>query len=95
MNKKKQHVSGREVNFINYNERKDLQTVVDKQEGVYLGHPSTAMLKDGKTIFMVYPKSHGFGQIVMKKSEDGGRLMKTSVLFRKLGFCQKKKKNHQ
>lgn len=73
MNKKKQHVSGREVNFINYNERKDLQTVVDKQEGVYLGHPSTAMLKDGKTIFMVYPKSHGFGQIVMKKSEDGGK----------------------
>ena len=27
-----------------------------------------------------------------EKSEDGGRLMKTSVLFRKLGFCPKKKK---
>ena len=63
----------RETNFISYDTRTDLQNIVDKQEGVYLGHPSTAMLKDGKTIFMVYPKSHGFGQIVLKKSEDGGK----------------------
>ena len=63
----------REPYFLNYDERKDLHITVDKQEGVYLGHPSTATLADGKTIFMVYPKSHGFGQIVMKKSEDGGR----------------------
>lgn len=63
----------REANFISYDERKDVQLVVDKEENVYLGHPSTATLADGKTIFMVYPKSHGFGQIVMKKSEDGGK----------------------
>lgn len=63
----------REPYFLNYDERKDLHIVVDKQEGVYLGHPSTATLEDGKTVFMVYPKSHGFGQIVLKKSEDGGK----------------------
>ena len=63
----------REANFISYDERVDLQNIVDKQDGVYLGHPSTATLKDGKTIFMVYPKGHGFGQIVLKKSEDGGK----------------------
>ena len=59
--------------FISYDKRYDLQTIVDKQDGVYLGHPSTAMLSDGKTVFIVYPKSHAFGQIVMKKSEDGGK----------------------
>ena len=63
----------REANFISYDARDDLQTIVDKQDGVYLGHPSAAALRDGKTIFMVYPKSHGFGQIVLKKSEDGGK----------------------
>ena len=62
-----------EANFISYDERSDVQIVVDKEENVYLGHPSTVTLADGKTVFMVYPKSHGFGQIVMKKSEDGGK----------------------
>jgi len=62
-----------EPHFLDYDDRTELHTVVDKQDGVYLGHPSTAMLKDGKTIFVVYPKSHGFGQIVLKKSTDGGK----------------------
>lgn len=73
MNGKNKCPTDREMNFINYDERKDLHIVVDKEEGVYLGHPSAATLRDGKTIFMVYPKSHGFGQIVLKKSKDGGR----------------------
>ena len=63
----------REENFISYDNCTKLHTVIDKQDGVYLGHPSSAILKDGKTMFMVYPKSHGFGQIVLKKSEDGGK----------------------
>lgn len=49
------------------------QTVVDREEGVYLGHPTTVLLGDGRTIVAVYPKNHGFGQIVLKKSFDGGR----------------------
>ena len=45
---------------------------VDKEPGQYLGHVTTAMLEDGKTIFAVYPKGHGKGAIVMKRSDDGG-----------------------
>jgi hypothetical protein len=53
--------------------RTELQTVVDREAGQYLGHPTTALLEDGKTIVAVYPKGHGRGGIVLKRSEDGGR----------------------
>jgi hypothetical protein len=49
------------------------QTVVDREAGQYLGHPSTVLLGDGRTILAVYPKGHGAGPIVMKRSADGGR----------------------
>ncbi|MFZ5517664.1 MAG: sialidase family protein [Candidatus Zhuqueibacterota bacterium] len=48
------------------------QTIVDRETGQYLGHPSTVLLEDDKTIIVVYPKGHGRGAIVMKRSEDGG-----------------------
>ncbi len=49
------------------------QVLVDREEGQYLGHVSTVLLEDGKTILAVYPKGHGMGAIVYKRSEDGGR----------------------
>ena len=48
------------------------QVIVDREEGQYLGHPTTALLEDGKTILIVYPKGHGRGEIVYKRSTDGG-----------------------
>jgi hypothetical protein len=48
------------------------QVIVDKEPGQYLGHPTTVLLEDNKTIIVVYPKGHGRGAIVMKKSTDGG-----------------------
>lgn len=48
------------------------QTIVDREPGQYLGHPTTVLLEDGKTILCVYPKGHGRGGIVLKKSLDGG-----------------------
>jgi hypothetical protein len=48
------------------------QIVVDKEKDQYLGHPTTVLLEDGKTIITVYPKGHGRGSIVLKKSFDGG-----------------------
>jgi len=48
------------------------QVVVDKEDGQYLGHPTTVLLEDGKTILTVYPKGHGNGEIVYKKSSAGG-----------------------
>jgi hypothetical protein len=47
--------------------------VVDREAGQYLGHPTTVLLEDGKTILCVYPKGHGKGAIVYKKSTDGGK----------------------
>ncbi|MGI6744676.1 MAG: BNR/Asp-box repeat protein [Firmicutes bacterium ADurb.Bin300] len=54
-------------------ERTDLQTLVDYEKGIYLGHVTTVLLEDDKTILAVYPKGHGCGQIVLKKSFDGGK----------------------
>lgn len=48
------------------------QVVVDREAGQYLGHPSTVLLEDGRTILCVYPKGHGRGAIVYKRSTDGG-----------------------
>ena len=48
------------------------QVVVDREAGQYLGHPTTCLLDDGKTILCVYPKGHGRGGIVYKRSSDGG-----------------------
>ena len=48
------------------------QVVVDREPGQYLGHPTTCLLEDGKTMLCVYPKGHGKGAIVYKRSEDGG-----------------------
>ena len=48
------------------------QVVVDRERGQYLGHPTTCLLEDGKTILCVYPKGHGRGPIVYKRSADGG-----------------------
>jgi hypothetical protein len=49
------------------------QVIVDKEAGQYLGHPTTVLLEDGRTMIVVYPKGHGRGPIVMKRSTDGGR----------------------
>ena len=49
------------------------QVLVDKEPGQYLGHPTTVLLEDGKTIITVYPKGHGKGAIVLKTSSDGGQ----------------------
>ena len=49
------------------------QVIVDREPGQYLGHPTTCLLEDGKTMLCVYPKGHGRGAIVYKRSLDGGR----------------------
>ena len=61
------------IPVIDLNHRQDLQVIVDKESGVYLGHPTTVLLDDGKTILTVYPKGHGAGEIIYKRSLDGGK----------------------
>ncbi len=52
--------------------------VVDREPGQYLGHVSTVRpLPDepggGMTVFAAYPKGHGKGPILLKRSDDGGK----------------------
>lgn len=51
---------------------KERQIIVDSEKGQYLGHVSTVTLGDG-TILAAYPKGHGRGAIVLKRSDDGGK----------------------
>ncbi|MFM7113091.1 MAG: sialidase family protein, partial [Planctomycetota bacterium] len=59
--------------FLDLDGEVSRQVVVDREKGQYLGHPTTALLEDGKTILCVYPKGHGKGPILYQKSVDGGR----------------------
>lgn len=59
--------------FIDLAGETERQVVVDREKGQYLGHPTTVLLEDGRTILCVYPKGHGRGAIVYKRSADGGR----------------------
>jgi len=59
--------------LLDLSDQTDRQVIVDREPGQYLGHPTTCLLEDGKTILCVYPKGHGRGPIVYKRSDDGGR----------------------
>src|SRR5690606_24725224 len=61
-----------EIPFIDLDDDLYRQILVDHEPGQYLGHPTTALLDDGRTILTVYPKGHGRGGIVYKRSPDGG-----------------------
>jgi hypothetical protein len=63
---------GYSIPLLDLASQKERQTVVDREKGQYLGHPTTVLLEDGKTMIAVYPKGHGRGAIVMKRSTDGG-----------------------
>ena len=62
-----------EPKLLDLDSQTDRQVVVDREAGQYLGHPTTCLLEDGRTILCVYPKGHGRGAIVYKQSTDGGR----------------------
>ena len=62
-----------ELKVLDLNDQVERQVTVDREAGQYLGHPTTCLLEDGKTILCVYPKGHGRGPIVYKRSLDGGR----------------------
>lgn len=58
---------------LDLNDQTHRQVLVDREPGQYLGHPTTCLLEDGKTLLCVYPKGHGRGAIVYKRSLDGGK----------------------
>lgn len=62
-----------EIPLVDLAQDPSRRSVVDREEGQYLGHPTTVLLDDGKTVLCVYPKGHGKGAIQLKRSADGGR----------------------
>jgi hypothetical protein len=64
--------TGGEIPYVDLANDLRRQVVVDREKRQYLGHVSTCLLDDGKTILAVYPKGHGRGAIVYKRSSDGG-----------------------
>ena len=64
--------AGYSIPVVDISAERQRQVTVDREPGQYLGHPTTVLLEDGKTILVVYPKGHGRGAIVLKRSTDGG-----------------------
>jgi hypothetical protein len=64
---------GYSLPLVDLNDHAQRQVIVDREPGQYLGHPTTVLLEDGRSIITVYPKGHGRGAIVMKRSTDGGK----------------------
>ncbi len=60
------------MKYFDLNNDLTRQIIVDKEEGQYLGHVTTVLLEDQKTMIAVYPKGHGRGGIIQKMSKDGG-----------------------
>lgn len=63
---------GYSIPVVDISGEKHRQVIVDREPGQYLGHPTTVLLDDGRTMLCVYPKGHGRGAIVYKRSTDGG-----------------------
>jgi len=63
---------GYSIPLIDLSDHYYRHTVVDYEAGQYLGHPTTVLLEDDKTMICVYPKGHGRGAIVIKRSSDAG-----------------------
>ncbi len=63
---------GYSIPLIDLNEEAQRQVIVDREPGQYLGHPTTVLLEDNRTIYCVYPKAHGRGALVLKRSDDAG-----------------------
>ncbi|MEA3402498.1 MAG: sialidase family protein, partial [Armatimonadota bacterium] len=63
---------GYSIPLIDLDGEEHRQVGVDREPGQYLGHPTTVLLEDNRTMICVYPKGHGGGAIVMKRSTDAG-----------------------
>ena len=66
-------IGAQRIPLIDLDRESARQVIVDREAGQYLGHVTTTLLGDGRTLLATYPKGHGKGAIVLKRSEDGGR----------------------
>lgn len=60
------------VPILDLSKEKSRQVIVERTPGQYLGHPTTVLLRDNRTILCTYPLGHGGPAAVLKRSDDGG-----------------------
>ena len=60
------------IAHIDLADERHRQVIVDRHSQQYLGHVTTALLEDNRSIYAAYPIGHGKGAIILKRSDDGG-----------------------
>jgi hypothetical protein len=70
------------------------QVIVDREPGQYLGHPTTVLLEDKRTIITVYPKGHGKGAIMMKRSRMAERPGRNACRRPRVGRLRSKRRRY-
>ena len=63
---------GYSIPLIDLAAQEHRQVIVDREELAQLGEIIKELLEDNQTLICVYPKGHGRGAIVMKRSSDAG-----------------------
>ncbi len=58
---------------IDLDDKSEWQTVISKHPETYMGHPSSVLLDDNKTMLMMYLDKHGKGNFMWRKSTDAGK----------------------
>lgn len=63
---------GYTIPTVDLSEQHQRQVIVERIPGQYLGHPTTVLMADGRTMYCTYPLGHGGPAAVLKRSDDGG-----------------------
>lgn len=58
---------------IDLNDKTDWQTVISRHPEIYMGHPTSVLLDDNKTMIMMYLDKHGMGNFMWRRSADAGK----------------------
>jgi hypothetical protein len=80
------------IPMLDLTQEDSLFSTVERRKG-YLGHPSTVLMRDGKTLLVAYPDGHGRGNLILRRSTDAGvtwkpveiaaqRVEETPILYR-------------
>ena len=61
------------IPMVDLNQQANHFVTVAREPGQYLGHPSTVLFADGRTMLAAFPTAHGKGDLRLRRSQDAGR----------------------
>lgn len=62
-----------DIPLLDLNDQPAHFVTVAREAGQYLGHPTTVLFADGKTMLAAFPTAHGKGDLRLRRSHDGGQ----------------------